>query len=35
VKGSDINPKELFKLEDEYRGYHLREGQWIEHKGYI
>ena len=35
VKGSDINPKELFKLEDEYRGYRLREGQWIEHKGYI
>lgn len=35
VSGADINPKELSKLEDEYSGYHLREGQWIEHKGYI
>lgn len=35
VSGADINPEELFKLEDEYSGYHLREGQWMEHKGYI
>jgi hypothetical protein len=35
MAGADINPEELFKLEDEYGGYHLREGQWIEQKGYI
>jgi hypothetical protein len=35
VSGADINPDELFKLEKEYKGYRLREGEWIEHKGYI
>ena len=35
VSGSDINPEELFKLDVEYRGYNLRKGEWIEHKGYI
>ena len=32
---SDIDPYQLFKLNKEYRGYHLREGEWVEHKGYI
>jgi hypothetical protein len=35
VSGADINPDELFKLEREYEGYKLREGEWIEHRGYI
>ncbi|MDA9319786.1 hypothetical protein N9Q65_02655 [Candidatus Thioglobus sp.] len=35
ISGADINPDELFKLEKEYKGYRLREGEWIEHKGYI
>lgn len=35
VSGADINPDELFKLEKEYEGYRLREGEWIEHRGYI
>ena len=35
VSGSDINPEELFNLYDEYKGYKLREGEWIEHRGYI
>ena len=35
IAGADINPDELFKLEKEYKGYRLREGEWIEHKGYI
>jgi len=35
VSGADINPDEFFKLEKEYKGYRLREGEWIEHKGYI
>ena len=35
ISGADINPDELFKLEKEYKSYRLREGEWIEHKGYI
>jgi len=35
VSGADINPDEFFKLEKEYKSYRLREGEWIEHKGYI
>ena len=35
VSGADINPDELFKLEREYEGYKLREGEWIEHRGSI
>ena len=35
VSGADINPDEFFKLEKEYKGYRLREGEWIEHRGYI
>ena len=35
VSGADINPDELFKLEREYEDYKLREGEWIEHRGYI
>jgi hypothetical protein len=35
ISGADINPDELFKLEKEYKGYRLREGEWIEHRGYI
>ena len=35
VLGADINPDELFKLEREYEGYKLREGEWIEHRGSI
>ena len=33
--GADINLDELIKLNKEYKGYHLREGEWIEHKGFI
>ena len=29
------NPNEFFKLEREYEGYKLREGEWIEHRGSI
>ena len=33
--GADTNLDELIKLNKEYEGYHLREGEWIEHRGYI
>ena len=35
VKGSDIDYEQLMKSHNEYSGYNLREGEWIEHKGYI
>ena len=35
VKGSDIDYEQLIKSHNEYSGYNLREGEWIEHKGYI
>ncbi len=35
IKGSNINYEQMDKLSKKYGGYHLREGQWIEHKGYI
>jgi hypothetical protein len=35
LSGADINPDELFKLEREYEGYRLREGEWLEHRGSI
>jgi uncharacterized lipoprotein YehR (DUF1307 family) len=33
--GADTNLDELIRLNKEYKGYHLREGEWIEHKGFI
>lgn len=35
IKGSNINYEQMDKLSKKYGGYHLREGQWIEHKGFI
>ena len=35
VSGADINPHELFKLDDEYSYHQKRLGEWYEHKGHI
>jgi len=33
VSSGDIDPIQLLKLDKEYNGYHLREEEWVEHKG--